>query len=173
MGTWDAGRRDTAGHSRRRLLRAGVGLAVAAAVPPALGGCGLFDDDPAPVPPPDPLTPLLAETLRLAEAYDSAARERPGLAERLAPIGAAHRAHATELTRLVNPPASPSTPAGTASASPADPAGDDAAVLATLRGAEEAGQRTAAEACRQAPAARAALLGSIAAARATHAEVLR
>ncbi|HET8658297.1 MAG TPA: hypothetical protein VFM55_04770 [Micromonosporaceae bacterium] len=45
--------------------------------------------------------------------------------------------------------------------------------IAELRGAEQAAQRTAAEACLAAPARRAGLLGAITACRATHVEVLR
>jgi hypothetical protein len=50
---------------------------------------------------------------------------------------------------------------------------DPRAALADLRKAERSAQRTAAAACRTAPAARASLVGSIAACRATHAEALR
>jgi hypothetical protein len=46
-------------------------------------------------------------------------------------------------------------------------------VLHGLRAAEQAAQRTANTVCRRAAAARAALLGSIAACRASHAEALR
>jgi hypothetical protein len=68
----------------------------------------------------------------------------------------------TELTRVI----------GSAGAKTAPPsAGSD--VIAGLRDAELAAQKTAANVCRQAPAGRAALAGSIAACRATHAEALR
>lgn len=156
--------------SRRRVFRLAAGAALAGGAT-VLAGCGLLgDDEPAPVPPPDPLTPLLEEALRMAAAYDAAVQARPELSGRLAPLAAAHRAHATELARMVRPPAS-GAPATSGSAPP--PAGEPGAVLSGLRKAEEAGQRTAATACRAAPAERAALLGSIAAARATHAEALR
>jgi hypothetical protein len=46
-------------------------------------------------------------------------------------------------------------------------------VLAQLRGAEQQARQTAADVCVSAPADRAALVGSIAAARASHAEVLK
>jgi hypothetical protein len=67
------------------------------------------------------------------------------------------------------PAASAAVPA--ASANPAVAAAAD--LVAGLRAAEQAAQKTAIAACRQAPAHRAALVGSIAACRATHAEALR
>jgi hypothetical protein len=144
-------------HTRRRLLGAGLGVTV-------LGGCGLFDDKPEPPPAPDPLQPLLGEALALAAAYDRAALAQPGLATRLTPLAADHRAHADELARLFG--TSPS-----AGAEPAPSAGGD--VIAALRAAEQAAQRSAVAACGTAPAERAALVGSIAACRATHTEALR
>jgi hypothetical protein len=179
-----------AGHSRRMVLAAGLGVAAAAA------GCA---DRPAPrpsTPPgPDPLRPLLAEAVALAGAYDRVARAQPTLAGRLAPLAADHRAHARELARLCTPaptrgvnqgipPAGPSgiasLPAGSPPAAPrpGKPSGagtgtTPAAALAGLAAAERAAQRSAAAACAAAPADRAALLGSIAACRATHAEALR
>ncbi|MEH0828434.1 hypothetical protein V6U84_50750, partial [Micromonospora sp. CPCC 205714] len=59
------------------------------------------------------------------------------------------------------------TPAAAGSASAPD------AVLTELRRAEQEGRTNAARACAGAPAERAALLGSIAAARATHVEALK
>jgi hypothetical protein len=148
------------GQTRRRLL--GTGLGVAAGT--ALAGCS-GDDGPAPPSAADPLAPLLDEALALAAAYDRAAVAQPGLAGRLTPLAADHRAHVTELTRVI----------GSAGAKTAPPsAGSDAAdVIAGLRDAELAAQKTAANVCRQAPAGRTALAGSIAACRATHAEALR
>jgi len=73
----------------------------------------------------------------------------------------------TELSRVIGKPA-PSP-----SAAPTAPAGDAAALLRQLRTSVQAAQRTAGTACRQASAARAALVGSIAACRATHTEALR
>jgi len=142
---------------------AGAGLGAT-----ALAGCGLFDDDPEPPEAPDPLQPVLDEALALAVAYDRAAVARPDLAGRLTPLAADHRAHAAELSRVIGKPL-PSAPAGSAAAT-ADPAAN---ALAGLRKAEQVAQRTAATICRQAPADRAALAGSIAACRAAHAEALR
>lgn len=134
-----------------------------------LTGCDLFDRDDQPAPPPDPLRPMVDESLGLAAAHRASATAHPELADRLGPIAEAHTAHATELARVIGV-AVPSTPVAAPSTTPAaDPAG----ALAALRDLEKVGQRTATAACAAAPAERAALLGSIAAARATHQEALK
>jgi hypothetical protein len=150
-------------HSRRRVL----GMAGAGVGATALAGCGLFDGDPEPPEAPDPLQPLLDEALALTAAYDRAALAQPGLAGRLTPLAADHRAHAAELSQVIGK----ALPSASASGAP----GGDAAAstLTVLRKAVQAAQKTAATVCRQAPAERAALAGSIAACRATHAEALR
>jgi hypothetical protein len=155
------------GHTRRRLLGAGLGTGVAVT---SLAGCGLLDEKPSPPAVPDPLRPLLDEALALAAAFERAAAARPALAARLTPLAADHRAHATELARLTGA-AAPSASAAPSGATPA--AEGDAATLTALRIAEQTAQRNAVTACREAPAARAALVGSIAACRATHIEALR
>ena len=151
----------TKGHTRRRVL----GIAAAGASGATLAGCGLFDHDSKPSPATDALLPLLTEAVGLAAAYDRAVAAQPGLAGRLTPLAADHRAHAAALAELIGeavPSASaPPTAAG---------AGD---VLTQLRAAEQTAQRNAVTACKQAPSERAALIGSIAACRATHAEALR
>jgi hypothetical protein len=159
----EIGRMSEMGRTRRRVLgaTAGAGLGV------ALSGCGLFGDDPEPAPAPDPLQPVLDEALALAAGYDQAGVAQPGLRDRLDPLAADHRAHAEALARVIGKPL-PSGPAAAASSGPSP-----AATLADLRKAEQAAQKTAVAACRQAPADRAALVGSIAACRATHAEALR
>ena len=149
---------------RRHLIGVTAGGALSAT---ALAGCGLFDGDPEPPPPPDPLQPLLDEALTLAAAYDRLALAQPGLAGRLTPLAADHRTHVAELSRLIGRAVPSGTPASSA------PAGDTADSVASLRKAEQAAQKTAAAACRVAPADRAGLTGSIAAARAAHAEALR
>jgi hypothetical protein len=148
------------------LLSAGALLALGGAVAP-LTGCGLLGQDDGPPPTPDPLEPLTAEARELAARYRAALAADPGLAELLTPIAEAHEAHAGELARLIG------RPAATATATTDAMSGDRAALLAELRGAEERGRENAAKLCAEAPAARAALLGSIAAARATHVEVLK
>ncbi|MDR6325632.1 hypothetical protein J3R03_009828 [Actinoplanes couchii] len=147
-------------HSRR------VFLGVVAAGSTALAGCGLFDDGPEPDPQPDPLQPLLDEALALAGAYDRVIVATPNLAARLTPLAEDHRAHATELTKLIGAAVASIAPSASAPAGPTD-------TTATLRKAEQAAQKTAVAACRAAPRERAALVGSIAACRATHAEALR
>ncbi|MER7332434.1 MULTISPECIES: hypothetical protein [unclassified Micromonospora] len=149
------------------MLRAGALLALGGAAAP-LTACDLLDRGDDPGPGPDPLTPLLDETLRLAAGHRDAAAAHPTLAGLLTPIAEAHGAHAAELARVIGVPL-PSAPAATTPA----PAGDPAAARAALREAERAGQKTATSACAAAPAERAALLASIVAARATHVEALR
>ncbi|MGS2614648.1 hypothetical protein ACVCAH_08975 [Micromonospora sp. LZ34] len=150
------------------MLRAGALLALGGAVAP-LTGCDLLDRDDDSAPGPDPLAPLVEESLRLAAGHRAAAAAHPALADRLTPIAEAHQAHAAELARVIGTPL-PSAPAPT----PSDPAATDPdAALAALREAERAGRETATKACAAAPAERAALLGSIAAARATHVEALK
>jgi hypothetical protein len=143
------------GHRRRRVLGAAAGLAVSATT---VGGCGFFDDDPAPPAAPDALQPLLDESLALAGAYDRAIAAQPALSARLTPLAADHRAHAAELARVIGG---------------AGPSGPPVAVGADLRAAELTAQKSAAAAVRQASADRVMLVASIAACRATHAEALR
>jgi hypothetical protein len=155
--------------SRRGVLAAAVGAV--AAYP--MTGCGLFGDDEKGSPAPDPLAPLLAEALWLAGQHEAAMAAFPVLAERLTPVALAHREHAAALARVVKTPA-PSAPASAGgSASPGAPTGDAKSALAALRAAEQKNQKSAGQACQAAPAERAALLGSIAAACATHLEVVR
>lgn len=149
------------------LLRAGALLALGGAAAP-LTGCDLFDrDDESRTP--DPLEPLAAEATALEARHRAAATAVPALAERLTAIADAHRAHAEELRRAIGRPAPSGGPAVAPSAAPADPD----TVRAELRQAEQEGRDNAAKACAAAPAERAALLGSIAAARATHVEALK
>ncbi|MEU4626270.1 hypothetical protein AB0G04_40605 [Actinoplanes sp. NPDC023801] len=145
--------------SRRLLLGALAGSA-------ALAGCGILDREPEPAPRPDALQPLLDEALALAASYDRAILAQPDLAGRLTPLAEDHRAHAAELARVIGAALPSAGPSGSAPAGAAE-------TTATLRKAEQAAQKTAAAACKAAPAERAALAGSIAACRATHAEALR
>ncbi|GIF02873.1 hypothetical protein [Actinoplanes siamensis] len=147
------------GHTRRRVL--GAGGALAGLV--TLSGCGIFGDDHEPPAGPDPLRPVLDEALALAAAYDRVVLADQTLSARLTPMSQAHRAHAAELARVI----------GTTLPSAAPTAAGADNTVAGLRTAELAAQKTAAAACKAAPAARAALVGSIAAARASHAEALR
>jgi hypothetical protein len=155
--------------TRRGLLRAGAAGAAGAAAAYASAGCGLWDRQPDPQPSTDPLDAVRLDALRLATLCDAAVVAYPDLASRLNPIREAHIAHATELARVIGAPT-----ANPASASPTSvPVGGAIAALAAVRAAEQEAQRTATRLCLTAPASRAALVGSIVAALATHQEVLR
>lgn len=152
------------------MLRAAARSGLAAATAYGLGGCGIFDGGPEPpAPTPDPLRPLLTGALELAARYEAAIAAYPQLTDRLTAIRDAHRAHADALARLIGAP----TPLPTDPSDGPTPAADPKATLAALRAAEQDGRAAATQACLDAPAGRAALVGSIAAARASHAEVLR
>ncbi|WP_433533417.1 hypothetical protein ACQPYA_08085 [Micromonospora sp. CA-263727] len=155
------------------MLRAGTLLALGGAAGP-LTGCGLFDRDEDP-PEPDPLAPLLDESLSLAAGLRATAAAHPDLTLRLIPLAESHEAHATELARVTGSaiPTGSAAPSGPAASPSGAPPVDQPAALAALRQAERAGRESAKTACAAAPAERAALLGSIAAARATHLEALR
>jgi len=156
------------GYTRRRVLGGAAGVTVSMT---AAAGCGLFGDDDDKTPKAaDPLQPVLDEALTLAAAYDRAGLAQPVLSARLTPLAADHRAHAAELAKLIGQPLPSAAPAASSSLAPAPTA---TATLAVLRKSEQEAQKTAAAACRQASAARAAFVGSIAACRATHAEALR
>jgi hypothetical protein len=152
--------------SRRRLLRGFLAVAGLAGVG-SVAGCDLLGGD-APgadseqIPP--EITDLLAQTIALGDAYDGAIARVPSLADRLTGPRDAHRAHAQALTQALLLP-SPST--GTADG-PADPTG----ALAALVSQENQGLQAARTACLTAPPRLAGLVGSIAAARACHLEVL-
>jgi hypothetical protein len=161
-----------AGRTRRRVLSAAGVAALGVAGVSATGGCGLLGDDDDPPPPPDPAQPVLDGALTLAAAYDRTIVAQPGLAKRLTPIVEAHRAHAAELTRVIGARVPSSAAAPAASATATAPAGDAKTALDALRAAERKAQKVAATLCRTAAANRATLLGTIAAARATHAEAL-
>lgn len=142
---------------RRALLRAVAGAAVAV---PALAACDLFDPDPPP--PPDPLTGFHIQTLALVTLYETAE-------PRFAAIRDAHRAHADAIAKIMYPAPPAASPAAASAGPTAAPA---APTTASLRQAEQSAWRQAVEACLAAPAARATLLGEIAAARACHLEAL-
>ncbi|ABP53833.1 hypothetical protein Strop_1366 [Salinispora tropica CNB-440] len=152
----------TMGYSRRKALRVGALLTLGSTVP-SLTGCDPFDRDP---PPPDPLAPMVDEAFALAAAYQDAVTTHPVLAGRLTPITEAHAAHAAELARVTEV-ALPSTTPTTSTAADSD------TTLTALRERERAAGESAVQACLAAPAERAALLASIAAARASHLEALQ
>ncbi|MDG4823642.1 hypothetical protein O7635_17445 [Asanoa sp. WMMD1127] len=143
------------------MLAFGAALAAGAA-----GGCGLLDREPDEPPPPDPLLPLADDAVRLATLYRSAATDFPDRAGVLTPIADAHDAHARELARIMATPA----PSPAASASAGGAVEDR---IEALRAAEKTAYDAAVQACLRTPAHRAVLVGSIAAARATHLEALK
>lgn len=138
--------------SRREVL---LTVAAVAFASPALAACDLLGKPDGP-PPPDPLTDFYASTLALVALYETAAVANP----QLAPIRDAHKAHAEAIRSIMKPAPSSATPAPTPTAAP------------DWRAAEQQGYETATQVCLTAPAARATLLGEIAAARACHLEVL-
>jgi hypothetical protein len=153
------------GYTRRGVLgRATVGAAVVG-LAASTAGCSMFDDEPER---PDPLQPVLDEAVALAATLDRAALAVPDLSKRLTPLADDHRAHAAALSTVIGKPVPSPAPVSSAPATT-----EPAALLKQLRTAVQAAQRNAATACRQAPAARAALVGSIAACRASHLEALR
>jgi hypothetical protein len=156
-------------HSRRAVLTAALGSAVALA---GAGACDSPQQTPAAKPAPDPLNPLYRDTAALLGRYEATIAAQPGLAERLGPLRDAHRAHLQALAREIGPGLE-SSPAVTGSP-PAGTGGEPvpAASIASLLGAEQEAAAAAKAACLSAPSYRAALLGTIAAARASHVAVL-
>jgi FtsP/CotA-like multicopper oxidase with cupredoxin domain len=143
------------GTSRRDLLRALAAVGAAG----VLAGCDLLS---TPEPDPDPLLGLLTETRALLAAYDAVIGADAQNAAKLQPIRETHAAHLTALTAMISPANPTSTPSAAATA----------ASVADLKKAETAAAKTAYDACLATTAARATLIGEIAAARATHLAVL-
>ena len=155
------------GVSRRGLLR-GVAAVAGLAGVGAAAGCDLFGGNTGPdesdVPP--ELIELLTATVALGDAYDNAIAKAPSLSGLLTAPRDAARAHAQALAQALNKPA----PQG---ATPGAGQGDPTALLAGLVDAETKGEDAARTACLSAPPRLAPLVGSIAAARACHLEILR
>ena len=146
------------GPTRRAVLvSAAAGLTAA-----GLGGCDIGQPGPDPTPAPDALLPFLAATIALADTYDAAIDALPALSARLTPLRDDHRAHVRALAKEIGLP----QPSAAPSAAPTP-------TLESLVTAERAAQQEAEKACLEGPSYRAALLGSIAACRASHQEALR
>ncbi len=145
--------------------------ALAGAAGMTLSGCGLLAGDP---PPPHPLLSTLRDIRTLLDRYEAVIAAQPALAGRLGPLRDNHRAHLTTVAKLIGTTASESpspanpSPTGTAAA-PTDEAG----AVRALQEAERTGEEVAGRACLAAGPQYAGLLGSIAACRASHREVLR
>jgi hypothetical protein len=172
VSTVRAGRGPVSGRqtvSRRGILRGLLAVAGATAVgagsTTALAGCDVFTGgdggDEA-----HELDAFLLGTVALGDLYDATLAAQPSAATTLTPLRETHRAHARALADALGKP----VPSAPASVGPA-PA-DRAQALAALATAEKTGRDAAVTACMAAAPRLAALLGSIAAARATHLEVL-
>ena len=156
------------GITRRGLLR-GVAAAAGVAGVSLTAGCDLLGSSkPATQALPHPLDGLLHETVALGDAYDVAIAEVPALATILTGPRDAHRTHARALAQAISAPTP--KPAGSPTAGAG---GSRETALATLVTAEKAGRDAALAACLTTANRLAPLLGSIAAARACHLEVLR
>jgi hypothetical protein len=157
------------GITRRGLLRgfaaaAGVAGVSLAAGCDLLGGPAGSSNEAQP----HPLEGFLRETVALADAYDAGIAAVPALAAVLTGPRDAHRAHAKALAQAISvgvPTAGTSPPGGGR--------GGSDAVLTGLVAAETKGRDAAQEACLATSPRLAPLLGSIAAARACHLEILR
>lgn len=156
----------TGGALRRRTLLVAAGGGVVGLA----GGCRIGNQDKSGNTSTGPLPGVLAATLGLIGGYQATVLVQPGLADRLNPLLADHLAHVTALQQAMGRPSSapPVNGAATSSGVPGDPT----AALAQLRAAEQSAQVGAVGACVSAPQGYAALLGSIAACRATHVEAL-
>ena len=150
--------------TRRAVLRAALGLAGIGALG-TLTGCEVLGGGDLP-PPPDELAGFLTSTIALGNRYDQVIKAVPELADRLEPIRDAHRAHVQALAAAVGVDV-PTPDTGR----PTPPEGPEEAI-AELAEAEQTARDEAVDACLGASARLAPLVGAIAAARATHVEVL-
>ncbi len=133
----------------------------------ATSGCDLLSEPP----PPHPLQGLLNQTRALRDRYQRTIAAHADLAERLTPLRKNHQAHIAALAELIGPSASAS-PSGKPSAG-ADVPTDPKAAVAALLQAEQVAEAGAVRVCLKTRRGYAGLVGSIAACRATHREVLK
>ncbi|WP_239160377.1 hypothetical protein [Virgisporangium ochraceum] len=152
------------GWTRRTVLAAAgsAGVVVAA-------GCDLNGAEPSAVPEAAAaaLRQVAGESLDLANRYDAAISQNPDQSARLTAIRDAHREHAAAIGRSLDTSVAPAA-APAASGSQASGSG-----LKALAAAEKAAAERAVAACVAATSYHAPLLGTVAAARASHAEVLQ
>jgi hypothetical protein len=152
------------GWTRRTVLTAAGAAGVV-----AVAGCENSDDGVSSIPPDQvaALRQVAGEALDLATRYDAAISQNADQAARLTAIRDAHREHAAAIGRSLDAPVA-------AQAAPA-PSGSQASGsgLKALAAAEKAAAGRAATACVAAATYHAPLLGAVAAARASHAEVLQ
>jgi|SRR5579859_2371656 len=153
--------------SRRAVLASVLGTGAGL----VLSGCVGHKEPPAPAKP-HPLVPTLAGVQALVDRYQATIPAYSDLSDRLQPLLADHLAHLDAVRRAMGTPASTSASPTESPSAAATVADDEGAALKALHDAEQAGQTEATTACLAAPAEYAALIGSIAACRATHVEVL-
>jgi hypothetical protein len=160
---------------RRALLAAAVALSAG-----SMAGCDLLGDKQPvePAPAPDVLLPMLHRTVALRDRYAEALTAFPALQDRLGPLKDDHAQHVIALAREIGVPENGPFPAASGSAGPSEAPStalptEQSAVLADLAEREKQARADAEAACLAAPTYRAALLGSIAACRAGHQEVLK
>ena len=157
--------------SRRGFLRGLLAVAGAttmgAGSAAALAGCDVLTGGENDEVEPHELDAFLLSTVALGDRYDATLAAQPAMASTLTAPRDAHRAHAQALADALGRP----VPTAPASAGPVPT--DRALALADLAGAEKAGRDAAVTACMAGAPRLAALLGSIAAARASHLEVLK
>jgi hypothetical protein len=152
--------------SRRSFLRGLAGVTGVATVG-TLAGCDLFGSDKPNNAAPDALAPFLTATAALADKYDAALAAAGGLPPTVTQVRDVHRAHVRALAdtlRVATPKPAPSSAKMPTTAVEA---------LAALVSAEKSAHDEAAAACLAGTGRVAPLLGSIAAARASHLEVLK
>jgi hypothetical protein len=130
----------------------------------ATTGCDLLAGDQ----PPHPLRRLLTDARALGDLYRRTIAGHAGLAERLDPLRKDHQVHVRTLAKLIGPQASAS-PSG--AAPPAVP-DDEPAAMDALRKAEQDAAGHAVKLCLKTSREYAGLVGSIAACRTVHLEVL-
>jgi hypothetical protein len=154
--------------SRRAFLRGVAGLAGVAVAGTALAGCDFLGGGGGDkqTDQPSPLLGFLTATSALADRYDATITAVPALAATLTPIRDAHRAHVKALATALGTTAPGTAPPATR------PPTDGPSAMSALVTAEKAARDDAVAACLAAAPRYAPLLGSIAAARATHLEVM-
>lgn len=128
---------------------------------------------------PDPQLADLSDEQNLLDSYDATIAAHPDLAARLRPLRAHHAQHVAALHGAIGAATGGAVPSPAASAPVTLPTAGarvpatSAAALAALRDAEHTASAARTRSCLTAQTDRAALLGSIAACEASHAELLR
>jgi hypothetical protein len=150
------------------VLRAAAGLAGLTAIGAGAGG-GDGLPGPSTDPPPTQLLAVLQDAVNMRARYEVALANLPVLAAALSALRDAHAAHAQTLSTSLGVSVPAPEPTHDIEPLPTEPV----RAIAALAGAERAGRESAAAACLVAIPRLAPLVGSIAAARASHVEVLK